>query len=111
MAETIWTTAIPLIAALIVAIGAYAMWRTIKERRSGFALQDERTTRIQGRAAIVAFNLGTWYLILLNFYNMYRIEFLGLEELGSMPVINSAVILMGVTYIALYTYLSRREDS
>ena len=111
MAETVWTTAIPLIAALIVAIGAYAMWRTIKERRSGFALQDERTTRIQGRAATVAFNLGTWYLLLLNFYNMYRLEFQGLEELGSMPVINSAVILMGVTYIALYTYLSRREDS
>ena len=110
MAETIWTTAIPLIAALIVAIGAYTLWRTIKERRSGFALQDERTTRIQGRAATVAFNLGSWYLILLNFYNLYRIEFLGLEELGSMPVINSAVILMGVTYIALSTYFSRKED-
>jgi len=110
MTETIWLTALPLIAALIVAIGAYTLWRTIKERRSGFALQDERTTRIQGRAATVAFNLGSWYLILLNFYNLYRIEFLGLEELGSMPVINSAVILMGVTYIALSTYFSRKED-
>lgn len=103
-------TAIPLIAALIVAIGAYSLWRTIKERRSGFTLQDERTAKIQGRAATVAFNLGSWYLILLNFYNLYRIEFQGLEELGSMPVINSAVILMGVTYIALSTYLSRKED-
>ena len=111
MAETIWTTAIPLIAVLIVAIGAYSLWRTIKERKSGFALKDERTAKINGRAATVAFNLGSWYLILLNFYNLYRIEFQGLEELGSMPVINSAVILMGVTYIALYTYLSRREDS
>jgi len=110
MAETIWTTAIPLIAALIVAIGAYTLWRTIKERRSGFPLKDERTSRIQGRAAIVAFNLGAWYLILLNFYNMYRIEIQGLDELGSMPVINSAVILMGVTYIALSTYFSRKED-
>jgi uncharacterized membrane protein len=110
MAETIWMTAIPLIAALIVAIGAYSLWRTIKERRSGFTLQDERTAKIQGRAATVAFNLGSWYLILLNFYNLYRIEFQGLEELGSMPVINSAVILMGVTYIALSTYLSRKED-
>lgn len=110
MAETIWTTAIPLVAVLIVAIGAYTLWRTIKERRSGFALQDERTTRIQGRSATVAFNLGSWYLILLNFYNIYRIEFLGLEELGSMPVINSAVILMGVTYITLSTYFGRKED-
>ena len=103
-------TAIPLIAALIVAIGAYTLWRTIKERRSGFTLQDERTAKIQGRAATVAFNLGSWYLILLNFYNLYRIEFQGLGELGSMPVINSAVILMGVTYIALSTYFGRKED-
>jgi uncharacterized membrane protein len=110
MAETIWITAIPLIAILIVAIGAYTLWRTIKERRSGFALQDERTSRIQGKAGNVAFFLGTWYLILLNFYNMYRIEFLGLEELGSEPVINSAVILMGVTYIAVYAYFGRKED-
>jgi len=110
MAETIWLTAIPLIAVLIVAIGAYTLWRTVKERRSGFALQDERTAKIQGRAANAAFFLGTWYLILLNFYNLYRIEFQGLEELGSMPVINSAVIIMGVTYIALYTYFNRRED-
>jgi uncharacterized membrane protein len=110
MAETIWLTAIPLVAVLIVAIGAYALWRTIKERRSGFALQDERTAKIQGRAANVAFFVGSWYLILLNFYNMYRIEFLGLEELGSEPVINSAVILMGVTYIAVYAYFGRKED-
>jgi hypothetical protein len=110
MAETIWMTGIPLIAALIVAIGAYWFWRNIKERRSGFTLQDERTAKIQGRAAIVSFYLGTWYLILLNFYNMYRIMFQGLDELGSMPVINSAVILMGVTHGALMAYFSRKED-
>jgi len=111
MADIIWLSAIPLIAVLIVAVGAFALWRIIKERRSGFALQDERTTRIQGRAATVVFYLGTWYLILLNFYNLYRIEFQGLEELGSMPVINSAVIIMGVAYIALYAYFNSREDA
>ena len=110
MAETIWLTAIPIIATLIMAVGAYALWRTIKERRSGFALKDERTTRIQGKAANVAFFLGSWYLILLNFYNLYRIEFQGLRELSSMPVINSAVILMGVAYLSLYAYYNRRED-
>ena len=109
MAEMIWTT-IPLIAALIVAIGAYSLWRAVKERRSGFALADERTAKIQGRAATVSFYLGTWYLLLLNFYNMYRIMFQGLDELGSMPVINSAVILMGVTHGALMAYFGRKED-
>jgi amino acid transporter len=110
MIESAWIIGLPLIALLIVAIGIFTVWRTVKEKRSGFALKDERTTRIQGRAANVAFFLGTWYLILLNFYNLYRIMFLGLEELESMPVINSAVILMGVSYIALMAYFGRRED-
>ena len=111
MVESTWIIGLPLIALLIVAIGIYTVWRTVKERRSGFALQDERTARIQGWAANAAFFLGSWYLILLNFYNLYRIEFQGLEELGSMPVINSAVILMGVTYIAVYAYFNRKEDA
>ena len=64
-----------------------------------------------GKASTVAFTLGTWYLLLLNFYNMYRIEVQGLPALGSMPVINSAVILMGVTHIALMAYFSRKEDT
>ena len=110
MTQTIWTTTLPLIATLIVAIAAYTLWRTIKERRSGFALKDERTAKIVGKASTVAFTLGTWYLLLLNFYNMYRIAYQGLDELSSMPVINSAVILMGVTQIALMAYFSRKED-
>jgi uncharacterized membrane protein len=110
MSNTIWITTIPLIALLIVAIGTYAVWKAIRERRSGFPLKDERTIKIQGRAATVAFHLGSYYLLLLNFYNMYRIEFQGLSELGSMPVINSAVILMGVSYIVLFAYFNRVEN-
>jgi hypothetical protein len=110
MAETIWITTIPLIALLIIVLGTYAVWKAIRERRSGFPLKDERTIKLQGRAATVAFHLGSYYLLLLNFYNMYRIEFQGLPELGSMPVINSAVILMGVTYIVLFTYFNRADS-
>jgi len=110
MVETIWTLGIPIVAILIVAIGAYAIWRNVKERRSGFALKDERTSKIQGKAATVAFYLGTYYLLILNFYNLYRIEFQGLNELGSMPVINSAVILMGISYIVFFVYFNRKDE-
>jgi len=111
MVDTIWITTIPLIALLIVSLGTYWLYKIIRERRSGYPLKDERTIKIQGRASTVAFYLGSWYLILLNFYNMYRIEFQGLTELGSMPVINSAVILMGVTYGASAFYFNRVENN
>ena len=100
----------PIIVILIVTIGVYALWILIKERRSGFTFADERIAKIQGKAATVSFTIGAWYLILLNFYNMYRIIYQGLEELGSMPVINSAILLMGITHMALFAYYSRKED-
>jgi hypothetical protein len=54
--------------------------------------------------------IGAYYLIALNFYNIISIEFLGGEPLESMPVINSALIIMGVTVIVLMAYLQRKED-
>lgn len=110
MNEMFWVTMVPLIAAIIVTLGIIVAWRAVKERRSGFPLKDERTTRLQGKAATLTFYIGVWYLLLLNYYNIYRIEFLDLEELGSMAVINSAVILMGLSYIALYAYFNKKED-
>ena len=110
MEETIYPQMTPVIVTLIVTIGIYALWKLIKEKRSGFTLADERTAKIQGKAATVSFTIGAWYLILLNFYNMYRIIYQGLDELSSMLVINSAVILMGITHMVLIAYFNRKED-
>jgi hypothetical protein len=110
MGETIYPEMTPVILILIAAIGVYALWIIIREKRSGYALADERTAKIQGKAATVSFTIGAWYLILLNFYNMYRIIYQGLDELSSMLVINSAVILMGITHMVLIAYFNRKED-
>jgi hypothetical protein len=105
----IWITTIPIIALTIVAIAVYTVWKINKEKKSGFPLQDERTAKIQGKAYKAGWFIGAFYLLALNFYNIINIEFLGGEPLGSMPVINSTVIIMGVSVLILTAYYGRNE--
>ena len=105
-----WPLAIPVVGLVIVALAIFTIWNIIKSKKSGFPLADERTAKISGKAYQAGFMIGAYYLIALNFYNIISIEFLGGEPLESMLVINSALIIMGVTVIVLKTYLERNEN-
>jgi hypothetical protein len=105
-----WALGIPLVGIAIVAVAIYTIWMMAKSKKSGYPLQDERTTKISGQAYQAGFLIGAFYLVSLNFYNIIAIEFFGGVELESMLVINSALIIMGLSVIILKTYLERKED-
>jgi hypothetical protein len=105
-----WALGIPLVGLVIVAVAIYTLWTITKTKKSGYPLQDERTAKISGKAYQAGFLIGVIYLVSLNFYNIINIEFLGGEQLESMLVINSALIIMGLSVIILKTYLERKED-
>jgi len=106
-----WTLAVPVIGLLIVALAIYTLWRITSSKKSGIPLEDERTIKITGKAYQAGFLIGAFYLVALNFYNIISIEFLGGGQLESMLVINSALIIMGMTVIILKTYLEGQEDA
>jgi hypothetical protein len=107
----IWQISIPVIAIVIVAIAAYGTWKILQAKKSGELLADERTKRIQGKAALATMMLVFYYLIALNFYNIVNIEFLGGVELESMFVINSTLIIGGCTFLVLGYYFNGKEDA
>ena len=106
----IWAIGVPVIGLTIVSVAIYTIWIITKSKKSGFPLEDERTTKISGKAYQAGFLIGAYYLIALNFYNIINIEFLGGKQLESLLVINSALIIMGITVIVLKKYLERKED-
>jgi len=107
----VWLIGIPVIGLMIVAMAVYRTWTINKIKKSGYPLEDERTAKIQGKAYKAGFYLGVFYLIALNFYNIINIEFLGGTQPESMFVINSTVIIMGVSVIVLNMYFERKEDA
>jgi uncharacterized membrane protein len=106
----IWAIGVPFIGLTIAAVAIYMIWAISKSKKSGFPLEDERTTKISGKAYQAGFLIGIYNLIALNYYNIINIEFLGGTQLESMLVINSALIVMGVSVIVLKMYLERKED-
>ena len=88
-----WVIVVPVIGLTLVAVAIYTIWMITKSKKSRFPLEDERTTKISGKAYQAGFLIGAYYLIALNFYNIVNIEFLGGTPLESMLVINSALIL------------------
>ncbi len=107
----IWLISVPLIGILIVVLAVYVTWGIRKERKSGLPIEDERIAKIQGKAYKKVFYIGVVYLLALNFYNIINIEFLGGTQLESMPVINSTVIIMGVSAGILLAYYGRKGDA
>ena len=105
-----WAIMVPLVGLTIAALGVYMIWKVKDSKKTGIPLEDERTYKISGKAYKTGFLIGTFYLIALNFYNIISIEFLGGTQLESMLVINSALIIMGVTVIVMKTYFEGKED-
>jgi uncharacterized membrane protein len=65
------------IVAIIVGLGILITWMMIKERRSGYPLQDERTQRITEKAAKYSFYIGQYFTIALLAMNIISREFYG----------------------------------
>jgi hypothetical protein len=106
----IWVILVPVIGLTIVAVAIYTIWMIPRSKKVGFPLEDERTNIISGKAYQAGFLIGAYYLIAHNFYKIVNIDFLGGTQLESMLVINSVLILMGMTVFVLKKYLERKED-
>ncbi len=63
--------------AIIIGLGVIFAWIFIKERRSGYPSQDERTQRITGKAATYACYIGQYFTIALLAVNIISREFYG----------------------------------
>jgi len=109
-----WFASSGLVAAVIVLIAILLVWRTLKERRAGFPAADERTQRIDGRAARMALNVGWYFIFAILFGTIIAREFLGVpgfsEDFYSYSLI-AVLLIQSVSFGALRSYFGRRGDS
>ena len=109
-----WLASSGLIAVAIVVIGILFVWRTIKDKKAGFPATDERTQRITGRAAMMALNLGWYFILAILFGTIIAREFLGVPSFGEdfySYSLTAVLLIQSVSLGFLRWYLSRRGDS
>lgn len=109
-----WLATSGVIAATIVLIGILLVWRIFKDRRAGFPIADERTQRIAGRAAMMALNAGTYFIITILIWTIIAREFLGVpsfsEDFYSYSLI-AVLLVQSLSFLLLRRYLGRKGDS
>jgi|GEM_PF-744163 len=108
-----WLATSGVIAATIVLIGILLVWRILKDRRSGFPVADERTQRITGRAATMALNAGSYFIIAILIWTIIAREFLGVpsfsEDFYSYSLI-AVLLVQSLLFGLIRWYLGRRGE-
>jgi hypothetical protein len=98
------------IAAIIVLLGILLVWKIQKDRKSGFPMQDERTSKITGRAATYALYTGSYFILALLFMLIIGKELYGLPEVEAGYLLITALLVYNISFLMLRWYFGRKGE-
>ena len=110
MADVTWLIGSMGILALIILIGIAVLWKTLKEKKSGFPIADERTQRINGKAAYFALFMGQYFIIAILMVMLVGREFLGMPEIEAGYPLIASVLVSSLSYLALRWHFGRKGE-
>ena len=109
----LWPIIMVLIASLAIVIGVFAFWRARRDWKSGFPRSDERTSKINRKAAFYSLYVGLYFMVAVLLTLIVGKEFLGFPDLDAYPALNASILVFSVSFIVclLYTSPSPRDRS
>jgi hypothetical protein len=110
MSDFVWPTILTLNAVLVVFVAVLVLWKIHKDKKSGYPVQDERTMKISGKAAIGTYYISLAFMISLNLFIIFGTEFLGLPDLEAGWAIIATMLVTGISNALLSWYYSKKED-
>lgn len=105
-----WSVASVGILVIGVLVGVFAIWRMLRDRRTGFPLKDERTQRVTGTAATYTFYIGSYFMVALMIVNLLNLEFLGEPLLDTGYALVTPILVNSLTFLGLRAYFNRKGD-
>jgi hypothetical protein len=107
MVDVAWPIVSIGIIALIILIGAVTIWIIIRERRSGFALSDERSQQLNWKAAYYAMFIYQYFILAFLFFNIFGREFFGIGEIEAGYPMIAALLVSAISFAILRWYVDR----
>lgn len=95
---------------IIVLVGILVIWRMLKDRKSGFPTQDERTEKITRKAATYAFFIGIYFMLALSAANIINHEFAGSHLLDAGYALITSILVQSLTFLGLRLYFNRKGE-
>jgi uncharacterized membrane protein len=105
-----WPIILIVNAVLVLLVGVFFLWKIHRDKKSGYPVNDERTIKISGRAAIGTYYISLAFMISLLLFIIFGTEFLDLPELGAGWAIIAIMLVSGFSYGLLSWYYSKKED-
>ena len=110
MTEFTWPIILIVNAVLVLLVGVFVIWKLHREKKSGYPLNDERTLKISGRAAIGTYYISVAFMVTLLLFIIFGTEFLDLPELEAGWAVIAVMLVTGFSYGLLSWYYSRKGD-
>ena len=110
MADFTWAITSMGILALIVLIGVLALWKRLKDKKSGFPLADERTQKLNGKAAYYAMFMCQYFILAYLLVNIVGREFFGMPEIEAGYPMIAALLVSALSFLVLRWYLGRKGE-
>jgi Na+/H+ antiporter NhaD/arsenite permease-like protein len=110
MTDFLWPIASMGILALIILIGALVLWKTLRDKKSGFPLADERTQKLNGKAAYYAMFVCQYFILAYVWVTFVGREFFDMPEIEAGYPMIAALLVSSVSFIALRWYLGRKGE-
>jgi len=98
------------ILALIVLIGVLVVWKTLKDKKSGFPLADERTRKLNWKAAYYAMFMCQYFILAYLLVNIVGREFFGMPEIEAGYPMIATLLVSSISFLVLRWYLGRKGE-
>jgi hypothetical protein len=110
MMDSYWLVPAGIIAATIVLIGILVIWKILKDRKAGYPRKDERTQKVNGKAAFYALLIGQYFTLVLLLLNIISLEFYGSPAFEVGYALVASVLVSSLSFIILRLYFERKGD-
>jgi len=99
--------------AVVIAIGGLMVDRMLVKREDklqGFAVTDERTTQLEGKAGRAAFMLGNYVWLALLWYEFAAENWMPWPKIGSPPVLIIGMMAQVAVYVVAMYVMAKSVD-
>ena len=110
MADFTWLIPSGGILALIILIGILVIWKTLKEKKSGFPLGDERTKKLTWKAGYYAMFMGQYFILAYLWVNLVGREFFGMPEIEAGYPMIAALLASALSFLVLRWHFGRKGE-
>ncbi len=110
MADFTWPIISVGIIALLILIPILVIWKTLKEKKSGYPLADERTKKLTWKAGYYAMFIGQYFILAYIWITFLGREFFGMPEIEAGYPMIATLLVSALSFLVLRAYFGRKGE-